>query len=61
MDNTDPLEVEEIFLIYKPQVAVHCASMTNVDHCETDSENCFEQNVKAVSYIVDACEKNTHI
>ncbi|MEX2593526.1 MAG: SDR family oxidoreductase [Anditalea sp.] len=57
MDIADPQQVEDVFSKYKPQVAVHCASMTNVDQCETERENCYEQNVRAVSYLVDACEK----
>jgi dTDP-4-dehydrorhamnose reductase len=32
--------------------------MTNVDQCETEKEECWDLNVNAVQYIVDACEVN---
>jgi dTDP-4-dehydrorhamnose reductase len=31
--------------------------MTNVDACESDKEGCLQNNVHAVQYIVDACNK----
>lgn len=62
MDITDSREVENVFSKYAPQFTIHCASMTNVDQCEEDVKQCFEQNVNAVSYIVDACGKHaTHL
>jgi len=56
MDITDPKKITEIFLQYAPEVCIHCASMTNVDLCETDREACYQQNVTAVSFITQACE-----
>lgn len=62
MDITDKSQVQEIFNSYQPTVAIHCASMTNVDQCETDRDACFMQNVKAVELITRACEKHkTHL
>lgn len=62
MDITDPRQIYEVFSKYKPKVIVHCASMTNVDQCETDREDCYDQNVKAVSYLTKACEiHKTHL
>ena len=62
MDITDPYQIYEVFSKYKPKVIVHCASMTNVDQCETDRDECYAQNVKAVSHLVKACEiNNTHL
>jgi len=62
MDITDAKEVEEVFDQFTPVVTIHCASMTNVDQCETDRDQCFQQNVEAVSFIVKACEKsNCHL
>jgi dTDP-4-dehydrorhamnose reductase len=57
MDITDPVQIDQIFLQYKPEVAIHCACMTNVDLCETERESCYKQNVEAVRYMVSACEK----
>src|SRR5690606_29684733 len=46
----------------KPEACIHCASMNNVDQCETDRQSCYLQNVVAVSHIAHACEStNTHL
>ncbi|HLT08016.1 MAG TPA: SDR family oxidoreductase [Cyclobacteriaceae bacterium] len=57
LDITDQHRVREVFAIHQPVVVIHCASMTNVDQCETDRYACLKQNVEAVKYIVKACEK----
>jgi dTDP-4-dehydrorhamnose reductase len=57
MDVADGHQVESIFLEYKPQVIIHCASMTNVDQCEAERESCNKHNVEAVSILVEACQK----
>ena len=57
LDITDSQEVNEVFAAYKPQIVIHTAAMTNVDTCESDLEGCESLNVKAVEYIVEACEK----
>ncbi len=57
LDITDSQQVNEIFATYKPQIVIHTAAMTNVDTCESDLEGCERLNVKAVEYIVQACEK----
>ncbi len=62
MDITSANDVMEVYDEYIPAVTIHCASMTNVDQCEKDRDQCFKQNVEAVSFIVKACEKhNTHL
>src|SRR5690606_28316476 len=62
MDITDPVQINQVFLQYKPEVTIHCACMTNVDLCETERNDCYKQNVEAVSHIVRACEKfQTHL
>ena len=57
LDITDNQQVNEVFATYKPQIVIHTAAMTNVDTCESDLEGCERLNVKAVEYIVQACEK----
>jgi dTDP-4-dehydrorhamnose reductase len=57
LDITDSQQVNEVFAAYKPQIVIHTAAMTNVDTCESDLEGCESLNVKAVEYIVQACEK----
>jgi len=58
LDITNPEEVEKVLSTYKPDAVIHTAAMTNVDQCETDRTGCDELNVKAVQYIVDACDKH---
>ncbi len=57
LDITDSQQVNEVFAAFKPQIVIHTAAMTNVDTCESDLEGCESLNVKAVEYIVEACEK----
>lgn len=58
LDITDSQQVNEVFAAYKPQIVIHTAAMTNVDTCESDLEGCESLNVKAVEYLVKACEKH---
>ncbi len=58
MDITDPKQIEEVISATKPDAIIHGAAMTNVDQCEFEKENCWAQNVKAVEYLVEACQKN---
>lgn len=57
MDITDREQVNDVIAQVKPDVIVHGAAMTNVDQCEFEKENCWAQNVKAVEYIVEACQQ----
>lgn len=52
LDITSKNDVEKCFTIFKPDVVINTAAMTNVDACETKKEECFELNVKAVENIV---------
>lgn len=58
MDITDREQVNDVIAQVKPDVIVHGAAMTNVDQCEFEKENCWAQNVKAVEYIVEACQQH---
>jgi dTDP-4-dehydrorhamnose reductase len=57
LDITDQRAVEAVFDKFQPHVVIHTAAMTNVDTCESDLVGCELLNVKAVAYIVQACEK----
>ena len=57
LDITSKNDVEKCFDIFKPDVVINTAAMTNVDACETKKEECFELNVKAVEYMVKAIGK----
>ena len=57
LDITNLKEVNEIINSYQPTAIINTAAMTNVDACESDKEACWDMNVNAVTYLVDACEK----
>lgn len=57
MDITKKAEVESVIEDFKPHLLINTAAMTNVDQCEDAKEECWQQNVEAVGYMVAACIK----
>ncbi len=58
MDITNREMVNRVVDKYEPDVIIHTAAMTNVDQCETEKENCWDQNVHSVEYLIEAAERN---
>lgn len=58
LDITKKEEVEMVFEAEKPDVIIHTAAMTNVDQCETEKDACWDLNVKAVEYLLEASKKH---
>jgi dTDP-4-dehydrorhamnose reductase len=58
LDITQETQVDAVISTTKPDVVIHTAAMTQVDQCETEREKCWQSNVEAVRYIVEACKKN---
>ncbi len=58
LDVTVREDVDFVIGQAKPDVVIHTAAMTQVDHCETEREKCWLNNVTAVDNIVKACEQN---
>jgi dTDP-4-dehydrorhamnose reductase len=48
----------QIIAKHQPDAIINTAAMTNVDACEGDQVACDELNVKAVEYLVQACNEN---
>jgi dTDP-4-dehydrorhamnose reductase len=62
MDVTELSDIESVISKTRPDVIIHTAAMTNVDHCETQREACWKANVTAVEDLVNVCEKyNIHL
>jgi dTDP-4-dehydrorhamnose reductase len=62
MDVTEPSDIESVISKTRPDVIIHTAAMTNVDHCETQREACWKANVTAVEDLVRVCENyNVHL
>ncbi|MFM9838867.1 MAG: SDR family oxidoreductase [Cyclobacteriaceae bacterium] len=57
LDITRLEEVEKVISETKPDVIINTAAMTQVDHCETEREKCWLNNVTAVENLVNTCEK----
>lgn len=58
MDITNKPQVLEVIAKHQPEVIIHTAAMTNVDQCEMEREDCWDQNVNAVNYLIEASAKN---
>ena len=57
MDITNAKQVAEVIEKVRPDAIIHTAAMTNVDQCEGEKDLCWAMNVKALEYLVEACEK----
>ncbi|OUJ75332.1 SDR family oxidoreductase [Hymenobacter crusticola] len=55
LDASDQRQVQEVIAAQKPTHLIHTAAMTNVDECELNQEQCWQHNVTAVKYLVEAC------
>jgi dTDP-4-dehydrorhamnose reductase len=58
MDITNAEQVAEVIEKVRPDAIIHTAAMTNVDQCEGEKDLCWAMNVKALEYLVEACEKH---
>ena len=58
LDITKKEEIDEVFEAEKPDTVIHTAAMTNVDQCESEKDACWELNVKAVEYLLEASKKH---
>jgi dTDP-4-dehydrorhamnose reductase len=56
LDITDGLAVHDFILSEKPAVIIHAAAMTQPDHCELNPVDCWNVNVTATRFLVDAAE-----
>ncbi|AKP50149.1 SDR family oxidoreductase [Cyclobacterium amurskyense] len=56
MDITNLKDVIDVFRVYSPDYVIHAASMTDVDRCEVNRHDCFEQNVTATLNIMKGSE-----
>jgi dTDP-4-dehydrorhamnose reductase len=54
LDITDGIAVNDCLLFYKPDVIIHAAAMTQPDPCEQDTVQCWDVNVTATRFLIDA-------
>jgi len=55
LDITNREDVLKVIGAESPDVVINTAAMTNVDACESAKDECWDLNVKAVEYLVEAC------
>ena len=58
LDVTQPEQVDQVIGEEKPDVIIHTAALTKVDHCEQHQEECWQLNVTAVDHLLRACEQH---
>lgn len=56
VDITDGPAIEKVIVDSAPDVIVHAAAMTQVDQCELHKQECYNINVTATRFIIDAAK-----
>lgn len=51
------VSAQQLLEKHRPDVIIHAAAMTQVDECERNKEACWDTNVAATRYLVQAAEK----
>jgi dTDP-4-dehydrorhamnose reductase len=57
LDVTNGPQVNQLILDFSPAVIVHCAAMTQVDSCEENKIDCWNVNVTATRFVLDAAKE----
>lgn len=58
LDITSSKEIDDALLSFRPNVVINCASLTNVDFCETHAEIAMNVNAEGAKNLSIACNKN---
>lgn len=56
LDITDGIAVNDFILLHKPDVIIHSAAMTQPDPCEENPVECWNVNVTATRFLIEAAE-----
>jgi dTDP-4-dehydrorhamnose reductase len=56
VDITDGPAIESLIHEQRPSIIVHAAAMTQVDQCEINKQDCYNVNVTATRFIIDAAK-----
>jgi dTDP-4-dehydrorhamnose reductase len=57
LDITDGIAVNDFMLSHEPEVIIHAAAMTQPDECEQNEIACWNVNVTATRFLLDAAQK----
>jgi dTDP-4-dehydrorhamnose reductase len=62
LDVTDAAQVQQVLAQQQPTHVIHTAAMTQVDDCELNQNDCWNQNVTAVEHLAASCARlNVHL
>lgn len=51
------VSVQQLLEKHRPDIIIHAAAMTQVDDCERNKDACWDTNVAATRYLIQAAEK----
>ncbi|WP_298733762.1 SDR family oxidoreductase [uncultured Chitinophaga sp.] len=51
------VSVQQLVEKHRPDIIIHAAAMTQVDECERNKDACWDTNVAATRYLIQAAEK----
>jgi dTDP-4-dehydrorhamnose reductase len=57
LDITDGVAAFNFYLSAKPDIIIHAAAQTQVDDCELNPVQCWDTNVTATRFLVEAAKK----
>ena len=57
LDITDGLSSHKTLTEYKPDIIIHAAAMTHVDECELNKIDCYNINVTATRFLIEAAKE----
>ena len=57
-DITDARGFDELLKTHRPDAVIHCAAMTAVDRCESETELAFKLNAFGTANVAAACHRN---
>ena len=57
-DITDARGFDELLKTHRPDAVIHCAAMTAVDRCESETELAFKLNAFGTANVATACHRN---
>ncbi len=58
LDITNKNEIDNLIDTFKPNAIINTAAMTDVDACESNQKLCWDLNVNAVKYLIEASRRN---
>ncbi len=58
LDIMDPCSIEKITNVFKPDIIINCAALTNLEQIESNSKKAYLVNAYGVKNIADVCKRN---